>query len=455
MIPPLPEDIVSEQDLLDELNRQVEAELRGSLQGWELDDLLEEPVWDPDEADLALFEADPPAWAMATAGPELAAALAGIHWGPVVGDAALSGAALIEAVKAAARMQAWSEAMKVAATAAFWRRRQAEAAGRAADGDERYQEDTGTVTVSSTGPKVDPMRGASAELAAALRLAPRTVVGHIDDAVRMTRDLPDVFAAMFRGELSMSKARVITDATEDLPLEAQRAVQDQVLPKAPDQTQGQLQAACRRAAAAVSDPDDVEKKHQKAKAGRKVTKTVLPDGMAGLWWTDTAEAIETAWIAINAMADAAKTPGDTRVADQRRADVAGDVFRSFLDKGIDWLGRALPTQQRRRPHIEVLVPITALLGIRDDVCELVGYGPIPTSMALQLACEGAWRRLLTDPATGVVLEASTTRHDPPAQVSQTVMARDRTCRFMGCGQPAHRCDRDHGQKHRYTGQTRL
>ncbi len=256
----------------------------------------------------------------------------------------------------------------------------------------------------------------------------------------------------------MSQARVILDATEDLSTVDQQSVEDRVLRKAADQTQAQLRAACRRAVARV-DTDAEDRRHEKAVKARAVRKQALPDGMAGIWFTHTADVIETVWVAVNGLADASKTPaqagGDERSAEARRADAMAAVFRAILDNGVDLTGRALPNRQRQRPNIEVLVPITTLLGVRDDPAELVGYGPIPPSMAKRLAGEGAWRRLLTDPATGTVLEASTTRHDPPAQVSETVIARDRTCRWRGCRMPARRCDRDHGVKYEHTGRTRL
>jgi hypothetical protein len=108
-----------------------------------------------------------------------------------------------------------------------------------------------------------------------------------------------------------------------------------------------------------------------------------------------------------------------RTADQRRADVVADLFGFMLWNGLDWLGRRLPDQHRRRPHIEVLTPITTLLGIDDDPCELTGYGPIPAEMARRIATDSTWRRILTDPVNGTVLEASTTRHDPGMLVSET------------------------------------
>ena len=88
---------------------------------------------------------------------------------------------------------------------------------------------------------------------------------------------------------------------------------------------------------------------------------------------------------------------DDRTAEQRRADVTADLFEHILRNGLDWLGRRLPDQHRRRPHIEVVVPASTLLGLDDDPAELTGYGPIPAEMARRIARDGTWRRLLTDP----------------------------------------------------------
>jgi hypothetical protein len=146
---------------------------------------------------------------------------------------------------------------------------------------------------------------------------------------------------------------------------------------------------------------------------------------------------------------------EERTADQRRADVAADLFEFMLSNGLDWLGRRLPDQHRRRPHIEVLVPISTLLGLDDDPCELTGYGPIPAEMARRIASDGTWRRILTDPTNGTVLEASTTRHDPGALVSETLLAAHPVCDWINCNKPARDCDRDHGTPFAQTGTTNL
>ncbi|WUJ68593.1 HNH endonuclease [Kribbella soli] len=167
--------------------------------------------------------------------------------------------------------------------------------------------------------------------------------------------------------------------------------------------------------------------------------------------TDAAEAAaEAAADAANGDAAADADAGsenrsrDERTAEQRRADVVADLFEQVLHNGIDWLGRRLPDQHRRRPHIEVLIPANTLLGLDDDPCELTGYGPIPAELARRIAADGTWRRLLTDPTNGTVLEASIHRHDPGALVSETLLARHPTCAWPGCNRAARECDRDHG-----------
>ncbi|TCO48758.1 uncharacterized protein DUF222 [Kribbella antiqua] len=154
--------------------------------------------------------------------------------------------------------------------------------------------------------------------------------------------------------------------------------------------------------------------------------------------------------------DAATEPGkDTRTAEQRRADVTADLFEHILRNGLDWLGRRLPDQHRRRPHIEVIIPASTLLGVDNHPAELTGYGPIPAEMARRIAEDGTWRRLLTDPVNGIVLEAATTRHDPGALVTETLLARHPVCAWPGCNRTSRDCDRDHTTPFAQSGTTTL
>ena len=68
---------------------------------------------------------------------------------------------------------------------------------------------------------------------------------------------------------------------------------------------------------------------------------------------------------------------------------------------------------------------------------------VPAMTAWALAAGGTWKRLVTDPVSGVVIDVGRTRYRPPAGLADLVRARDRVCVFPTCQTPAERCDIDH------------
>ena len=68
---------------------------------------------------------------------------------------------------------------------------------------------------------------------------------------------------------------------------------------------------------------------------------------------------------------------------------------------------------------------------------------VPALTAWALAAGGTWRRLITDPASGTVVDVGRSRYRPPAGLADLVRARDRACIFPTCQTPAERCDIDH------------
>ena len=69
--------------------------------------------------------------------------------------------------------------------------------------------------------------------------------------------------------------------------------------------------------------------------------------------------------------------------------------------------------------------------------------PVPAAVARALAAGGTWRRLITDPIVGTVVDVGRTRYRPPAGLADLVRARDRVCTHPGCEVPARGCDLDH------------
>jgi hypothetical protein len=95
--------------------------------------------------------------------------------------------------------------------------------------------------------------------------------------------------------------------------------------------------------------------------------------------------------------------------------------------------------------VQVVVAASTLAGLDEKPGELGGYGPVPASLARELAAgpDATWRRILTDPADGSLLDVGRRVYRPPAALARHVRTRDRTCRFVGCRMPAARCDLDH------------
>jgi Domain of unknown function (DUF222) len=285
------------------------------------------------------------------------------------------------------------------------------------------------------------------EVALALRISPAAARDRVALARALTGRLPATLAALRAGELDLYKARAIAEATNRLDDPALiAAVEARVLGGAAGQTGAQLKAALRRAVAGL-DPHGTQRRHARAVAERRVELIPLHDGVADLWLrclpADAAVAVYTMLdgLARAARADAAAT-GDTRTLDQLRADALTEIAHGVLDGG-GWAGRTLRARRRARPHLHVTVGADVLLGGSHEPGWLAGYGPIPAAMARRIAGDATWRRLLTDPPTGSLLDYGTRSYPPGAVLDGHVTTRDHTCRFPGCTHPATGCDLDH------------
>ncbi|WP_196804466.1 HNH endonuclease signature motif containing protein [Cellulomonas sp. URHD0024] len=198
-----------------------------------------------------------------------------------------------------------------------------------------------------------------------------------------------------------------------------------------------------RAAVIACDPDAAEKRRTAARADRGVSLSPSVDGMAWLNAYLPAPDAVMAFTVLDALAGTTRVDGDERTADQRRADAFSDVFSSILTNQATPDGVPLPRRHGMAVSVGVTVAATTLLGSDDQPGSLDSFGPITAGMARELAQDGTWRRLLTDPATGLVCETGTVSYRPGADLTRTIIARDVTCTFPGCRQPAGRCDLDH------------
>lgn len=87
------------------------------------------------------------------------------------------------------------------------------------------------------------------------------------------------------------------------------------------------------------------------------------------------------------------------------------------------------------------------------VPELHGYGAIDPLTARALSAGGIWRRLVSDPESGTVLDLGRKVRRPPADLARLVRARDGTCTRPGCTVTAGACELDHVQPWEHGGAT--
>ncbi|MGH8838995.1 MAG: DUF222 domain-containing protein, partial [Jiangellaceae bacterium] len=179
-----------------------------------------------------------------------------------------------------------------------------------------------------------------------------------------------------------------------------------------------------------------------------------PDGMASLPNRLPAEDAAALYTAVDAAARQQQkaNPEDKRTLDQLRADVLAGLGWSALAAGhlgcchpdCGHLNQRLGTRRGgRAATVNVTVAYPTLIGVDDHPAHLHGHGPITAAVARRIAAHGSWRRLLTDPASGAVLDLGRTRYTPPPDLADHLIGRDQTCRFPTCTRPAAGCDLDH------------
>lgn len=266
------------------------------------------------------------------------------------------------------------------------------------------------------------------EIAAALRVAPRTGTQRLDRALEFTSRLPATLAALERGDITLSKARVLAEETSHLPVEAVSVVEQRVLGEAPGKTPGQLRRAVKRAVLAL-DRESAAHREERAREERKVFVSPLPDGMAEFIAVLPAVDAVGLYNRLDDLARSARDPGERRSMDQRRADALRDVL---------W-GQAGPAA---RPLAQIVVTDATVIGVDQQSGELEGYGPITAAEARRIAADGIWQALRTD-ATGWITGGGRNTYRPSPALASYIRGRDGRCRFPGCGQPARNSDIDH------------
>lgn len=361
----------------------------------------------------------------------------------------------LERIGAWERVIAWAQACQLREMTCFAHGVEQDAAQHAA---ERAAARAAGEPVAPEVAQIDGLESAAAEISLMLRIAPGTATARLDDALALTSRYPATVAALAAGRITLPKARILVEQSEQLSDDHAAAVEARVLTRAPGQTPGQLRRVVRRAVART-DPAAVRRRHQAARRERGVSFWELPDGMAMVSACLTAGEAVGVYGVLDEYARATGGPGDERTLDARRADALVDLVcepASYLSAGTRTAEATMSRPDRRRARrrrsrvrvqVRVTVPFSALFGLDEQPGELAGYGPITAEQARELAAQGTWRRILTDPVTGTPTDYGTTVYRPPAALRDLVLTRSPTCGFPSCLAPAHRGDLDHREPH--------
>jgi hypothetical protein len=271
----------------------------------------------------------------------------------------------------------------------------------------------------------------------ALGVPTRVAQAKLKTASLLVRELPATLSMLRAGQISYRHTEVICEQAWSLSPNLVADFEGMALVRAADQTVGQLRHTVRRVVARI-DPGGAERRHQHAVIERKVGFQPCEDGMVLL--PVLLDAPQGQLIFTRLTAAATLLPStDDRTMDQKRADLLVDAVLSGLPHD------ALPELQGRRPSIQIVVSADTLLGLDEEPADLAGYGPITAETARRYAADrsGTWRRLLTDPDTGALLDIGKDSYRPVQRLRDFVLARDSVCCFPTCGQPGYRCEFEH------------
>ena len=122
---------------------------------------------------------------------------------------------------------------------------------------------------------------AAAEIRAALHLTRRAADAELALAIDLKHRLPQVWAALERGDLDPRRARTITHGTEHLTDTTAHAVVDLIIDDAPSLTTGQIAAKVRKLSIETA-PEEAADNYQRAVERRMITTQPNPDGTGNI-----------------------------------------------------------------------------------------------------------------------------------------------------------------------------
>jgi hypothetical protein len=287
----------------------------------------------------------------------------------------------------------------------------------------------------------------------------------IENARALATVFPGFAAALRAGEVSEAHCSILVERTRVVSEPSALAeIGRRALPKARRMTPGELG---KELAAIIADVDpDSAARTRRARESRRVWTRPLDDGLSFLGLVHDTATVDAIKVAITADADAMRAQSRAQAASVGAADET-DADREWQEPSLDALrADALATRVLGRVAddgsvtwdrseaqvvVEVVIDLDTLTAERDRLehepaLALVDGAPVPAALARDLADAATWwRRLVTDPVDGHLLDYGTATY-LPGRLRRFVLRRDDVCRAPGCtDRHASRLELDHAE----------
>ena len=254
-------------------------------------------------------------------------------------------------------------------------------------------------------------------------------------------DLPVVAEAFFAGRLSEAQAREIAEVASEVP-----DAEEQLVEAAGKLSLRSLQEECRRVEAAASvDEDD---RHRQVHRRREIRSWVDRHNVGRMSFRGTPDELARVMAEI-----------DRRTGVIAEGAIRGRWFESWNAHRVDALVEmAMPDDDAPMPPasmVHVVVDYDALVRghtVAGERCEIPGIGPIPVTLARQMAEDAILKVLLTK-AVDVVAVAHG-GYTVPAHLRTALDVRDPKCIVPGCDYH-RRLQKDHRNAFGRTQVTKL
>ena len=161
--------------------------------------------------------------------------------------------------------------------------------------------------------------------------------------------------------------------------------------------------------------------------------------LAGRWRLDANLGPETGELLATALrlAQTPDTDGEpARTVATRRGDALADICRHFLDHQHPHRGG------RHRPHLNLMLDIDRYRALARAGAASVDGTPLDRTSTNRLLCDAALHRVLSH-GRSAILDYGTATRTIPAPLYNTLVVRDRHCRFPGCDRPTTWCEGHH------------